>query len=165
MVSVSTLCRYAHVGGNGFAFRLARCCRHAGFDGVVLRGSRRPHDTRRYAAIILAFIGGLKQAAGVVDGDAISLVIGGIGLALVGGALALLAWCAPFAAATPVALGALALAFAAQGAAEGDVPGVASLDVYARLTPPARALLLSRERAPCMAVAFVTLGLAAAAVM
>ena len=110
-----------------------------------------------FAATVLAFIGGLQQAAGIVDGrkQGAPLVVGGIGLALVAWAIATFGFAAGTPAATSTALALLAGLYAGQGMIEAGFVG------RLRPSPNASAVLQVDARRLPMAAAFLTLSLAA----
>ena len=110
-----------------------------------------------YAAVILAFIGGLQQAAGIADGKprAAALVAGGIALALAAWAACAYAVAAGNAAAAAQGLTGLGLLYGAQGALERYAPW------YTHLSPVATSVLLVEARAVPMLAATVALLLAA----
>ena len=110
-----------------------------------------------YAATILAFVGGLQQAAGIVDGKprATPLVAGGITLALAAWAAAAYAVAGGTTAAAAQGLVALALLYGTQGLVERYAPW------YAQLSPAATDVLLAEARETPMLAATVALLLAA----
>jgi hypothetical protein len=105
-----------------------------------------------YAGTIIAFIGGLLQAAAVADGVEAQTpnVVVGIGLALVGNVAAVVAWSVPWATAPAL----IAEAVVYSWFAYYERGGLA-------LAPRGRAVLMIGERLPCMIIAVVVLLLAA----
>jgi hypothetical protein len=105
-----------------------------------------------YAGIIFAFIGGLLQAAALVDGKDFQTlnVVLGIGLALVGFVSSVAAWVVP--SVTAPSLLVLALSYGLFAYYER---------FYLSIAPKAQAVLMSKERLACHVIACVTLLLAA----
>jgi hypothetical protein len=108
-----------------------------------------------YAGIIFAFIGGLLQAAAIVDGKDFQTlnVVLGIGLALVGFVSSVAAWVVPSMTASSLLV--LALSYGLFAYYER---------LYLSVAPKAQDVLMSKERLPCHVVACVTLLCAAASV-